>query len=139
MRDNSLNFDAAEFREVNFRPWQQVQTAAQRSSGRFACTALHNGFNEGFNVFAHDTAFQTGTFNLTQIYAQFACQFACGRTGMSFGKSSFVDFGSCRCRRCRCSGWCGSCRSRSSGWCRCGSLSGRSRSSCGRTGGFLLR
>ena len=57
---------------------------------------------------------------------------------MGFGKSSFVNFGSCRCSWSRRSGWCGSSRSRSSGWCRCGSLSGRSRSSCGGTGGFYF-
>ena len=133
-----FNFDAAEFREVNFRPWQQVQTTAQRGSGRFACTALHNGFNESFNVFAHDTAFQTSTFDLAQIYAQFARQFACGRTCMSFCECSFVDFGSSRRRgsRCRRSGWCS--RSRSGSRCRCGSLSGRSRSCCGRAGSFYF-
>ena len=131
-----FNFDIAEFGEVHFRPRQQVQTAAQRCAGssRFRRTALHHGFHKGFNVVAHDTAFQAGTFDLTQIYTQFARQFACGRTRVCFGESGFVNFGSGRCRSGNRSWSCGRRGSRSRRSCRCGGLSRRG--SGGRTGGF---
>ena len=87
-----FHFDFAEFGEIHFRPRQQIQAAAQRSTGscRLACTALHGGFNEGFDVVFGDAAFIAAAFHQAQIHAQFARQFAGGGAGMGFGETGFV-------------------------------------------------